>query len=173
MKNLSIRIKVIVPIVVLALVVLLSSISGMFNSKRLLKAGYDISDNCAKSIEYLMGMSANLNSIENDINNHCGADNTITKNEYKGVIDEELAKMEQNFEKFEALLLTDKEDEYYGAMKAKFEKYKESMNNVLGFSSAGDDESAKKEMDVSQRPLENYLAYKIDSLIEMILYHNC
>lgn len=60
MNNISIKMKVLIPIIILAILVLLSSGFGIINSKRLLNAGYDISDNCSKSIEYLMQMSSCL-----------------------------------------------------------------------------------------------------------------
>lgn len=131
LNNISIRIKVILPIVVLTIVILMSSIFGMVNAKGLLNAGYEISDNCSKSIELLMQMSAGLQMLENGVNNHCNADNTITKNEYKGTIDATLEKMNGYFTEFAALPATEKEQEYYGAMKQKFEDYKSCMKLVL------------------------------------------
>lgn len=166
-NNISIKMKVLIPIVVLAIVVLVSSAVGMINAKLLLNAGYEISDNCSKSIEYLMRMSACIESMENDVNSHVTADNTITKNEYKTVIKEELDNMKACFEEFEKLSLTEKEAEYYGAMKKHFERYEESIDNVLTESDAGNTDGATEAMYVSQKPLENYLAYKIDCLIEM------
>lgn len=167
LNNISIRIKVILPISVLALVILLSSAFGMLNSKRLLDAGYDISDNCSKSIEYLMQMSSVIEAIENDVNSHCNSDNTITKNEYKGTIDAELEKMRGFMDTFATLPLTEEEETYFGAMKIKFNKYVESMTDVLNKSAAGDTDAALEAMNVYQKPLENYLSYKIESLIEM------
>ena len=165
--NLSIRIKVIVPIVVLAAIVLLSSFLGMYNAKQLLNAGHEISDNCTKSIQYLMQMSSSLEAMENDMNAHCSAENVLTKNEYKNVIDEEMSHMKGYFEAFEQLPSTTEEAEYYGAMKAKFVKYEESLKSVLESSLAGDADAASEVVIVRLKPLENYLSYKIQSLIEM------
>lgn len=165
--NLSIRIKVVVPIGVLAVIVLLSSFFGMYNAKQLLNAGHEISDNCTKSIQYLMQMSSSLEAMENDMNAHCSAENVLTKNEYKNVIDEEMSNMKGYFEAFEQLPSTTEEAEYYGAMKAKFVKYEESLKSVLESSLAGDADATSEQVLVRLKPLENYLSYKIESLIEM------
>ena len=119
LNDIGIKIKVIIPISVLAFIILLSSILGMVNSKQLLNAGYDISDNCSASIVYLMEMSSGLQTLENNVNSHCNADNSITKNEYQGIINDKLSEMDTFFEGFEKLPSTDKEKEYYGAMKKK------------------------------------------------------
>lgn len=166
-ENLSIRSKVIFPISVLAAIVLLSSFFGMYNAKQLLNAGHEISDNCTKSIQYLMQMSSSLEAMENDMNAHCSADNVLTKNDYKNVIDAEMADMKGYFEAFEMLPSTEEEAEYYGAMKVKFSKYEESLKSVLDSSSAGDADAVSEAIIVQLKPLENYLSYKIESLIEM------
>ena len=62
-KNISIKIKVMLPICVLGIIVLFASVSSLVNSKRLLDAGVVISQDCSKSIELLMDMSAELESM--------------------------------------------------------------------------------------------------------------
>ena len=167
MNNISIKMKVLIPIIILAILVLLSSGFGIINSKRLLNAGYDISDNCSKSIEYLMQMSSCLSALENHVNNHVNAENTISKNDCKIIIDTDLESMQGYFDSFEQLPMTENEKIYYEAMKKNFEKYKESMKSVIASSNEGDTDTATVTKAVYQKPLENYLAFKIDSLIEM------
>ena len=63
LKNMSIKLKVMLPIAILGIAVLLAGISSLINSKRLLNAGVVISNDCSQSIELLMDMSADLESM--------------------------------------------------------------------------------------------------------------
>lgn len=63
LNQISIKVKVMLPICILGIVILLASISSLVNSKRLLQAGVVISQDCSKSIELLMDMSSELESM--------------------------------------------------------------------------------------------------------------
>ena len=63
LNQISIKVKVMLPISILGIVILLASISSLVNSKRLLQAGVVISQDCSKSIELLMDMSSELESM--------------------------------------------------------------------------------------------------------------
>lgn len=63
--------------------------------------------------------------------------------------------------------MTDREKEYFGAMTDKFSKYKDGMDQVLDASSKGDNPGAMTTINVIQKPAEDYLSKKIESLISM------
>lgn len=64
--------------VLLAIVVLLACVLSLTNSRRLLNAGVVISDDCSKSIEILMDMSLDIESMGKSMYGHCDADTSIT-----------------------------------------------------------------------------------------------
>lgn len=167
MRNLSIRWKVLFPIIVLAVVVLLSCGFGIVNSRNLMQTGYVISEECTESIELLQEMNVTLQVIGKNMYAHVQADNSTTKNDYKVTIGEQIVKMESLFAEYEKHPLTDKEKEYAGALKDKFEKYQEALNQVLEYSSKGDSEQAMIAVTVYEAPKENYIAYKLEKLIDM------
>ena len=167
LSNVSIKIKVMIPMVLLAIVVLLACVLSLTNSRRLLDAGVVISDDCSKSIEILMDMSLDIESMGKSMYGHCDADTSITKDSFATAINDKMEEMQGYFEEYEKQPLTDKEQEYFGAFVKKFGKYRDGMNAVLDASSKGDADKSIEAMNVQQKPAEDYLIKKIDSLINM------
>ena len=167
LKNMSIKLKVMLPIAILGIAVLLAGISSLINSKRLLNAGVVISNDCSQSIELLMDMSADLESMGKNMYAHCDADNSTSKNNFKNTIDSKMEDMQGYFDEYKKQPMTDREKEYLGAMTDKFSKYKDGMDQVLDASSKGDNPGAMTTINVIQKPAEDYLSKKIESLISM------
>ena len=167
MNNISIKIKVLVPIIVLSIVIFLSCGLSMMNEKNLLNTSYVISDECSKSIELLLDMQTNIEAIGKNMYAHCRAENATTKNQYGDTIKQEITAMQEYFADYEAQKLTDKEREYIGAMKKKFDKYLEGVNTVLENSMKDDLEAQRTAINVVEKPAEDYLIYKINSLINL------
>ena len=167
LNNVSIKLKVLLPISVLGMIVLLASIFSLVNSKKLLNAGKTISNDCSKSIQLLVNMSADLEAMGKNMYAHCDAENTITKNSFKESIKNEIDVMETYFKQYETKKLTGNELEYFGAMKQRFEKYKSGMEKVLKASYKGDKDGVTEAVNVIQKPAEDYIAKKISSLTEM------
>ena len=90
LNQISIKVKVMLPISILGIVILLASISSLVNSKRLLQAGVVISQDCSKSIELLMDMSSELESMGKNMYGHCDAENSISKESFATTIHEKL-----------------------------------------------------------------------------------
>ena len=97
MNNISIRIKVLVPIVILSVVIFISCGLSMINEKNLLNTSYVISDDCSKSIELLLDMQTNLEAIGKNMYAHCRAENATTKSQYGDTIKQEIANMQEYF----------------------------------------------------------------------------
>lgn len=167
LNNVSIKIKVMLPIIMLGIVVLLASIVSLTNSKRLLNAGVVISDDCSKSIELLMDMSMDIESMGKNMYGHCDADTSITKDSFEDAINEKMEEMKQYFETFAKQPLSDKEKEYFGALEKKFTKYQEGMQAVLKASSKGKSDESVEAINVQQKPAEDYIVKKINYLIDM------
>lgn len=165
--NISIKVKVMLPIVILGIVVLIACALNLSNSKRLLNAGVVISDDCSKSIEILMNVSKDLESMGKNMYGHREADNTITKDSFATAINEKISEIKGYFEEYKTQPLTEKEQEYFGALEKKFTKYEEGMSAVLDASSKGDEDKTIEAINVQQKPAEDYLVRKIDSLIDM------
>ena len=167
MNNISIRIKVLVPIVILSIVILLSNGFALLNERNLLNTSYVISDECSDNIEILMDMESTLQSIGKNMYGHCKAENATTKNEYENNIKAQISYMEELFSSYELKHLTKKEQEYVGAMRTKFDKYIEGVNEVLAGSMDEDNDAQRIAINVKQKPAEDYLNYKINRLIDM------
>lgn len=167
LNQISIKVKVMLPISILGIVILLASISSLVNSKRLLQAGVVISQDCSKSIELLMDMSSELESMGKNMYGHCDAENSISKESFATSIHEKLESMDSYFKQYKKQKKTAREKEYFGALQNRFKKYKEGMEQVLTASSKGDADGATEAINVIQKPSEDYLAKKISSLIAM------
>lgn len=137
LNQISIKVKVMLPICILGIVILLASISSLVNSKRLLQAGVVISQDCSKSIELLMDMSSELESMGKNMYGHCDAENSISKESFATSIHEKLESMDSYFKSIKTEK-TAREKEYFGALQNRFKKYKEGMEQVLTASSKGD-----------------------------------
>ncbi len=167
MNNISIRVKVLVPIVILSIVIMLSNGFALLNERNLLNTSYVISDECSDNIEILMEMESTLQSIGKNMYGHCKAENATTKNEYENNIKAQISYMEELFSSYESKHLTKKEQEYVGAMRTKFDKYIEGVNEVLAGSMDEDNDAQRIAINVKQKPAEDYLNYKINRLIDM------
>ena len=106
MRNISIKIKVLVPIIILSLVIVLACGFSMFNQKNLLNTSYVISDDCSKSIELLLDMKSNLESIGKNMYAHCKAENATTKAQFGDTIQGQIGQMEEYFSQYESTELT-------------------------------------------------------------------
>ena len=100
LNQISIKVKVMLPICILGIVILLASISSLVNSKRLLQAGVVISQDCSKSIELLMDMSSELESMGKNMYGHCDAENSISKESFATTIHEKLESMDSYLGQF-------------------------------------------------------------------------
>lgn len=100
LNQISIKVKVMLPISILGIVILLASISSLVNSKRLLQAGVVISQDCSKSIELLMDMSSELESMGKNMYGHCDAENSISKESFATSIHEKLESMDSYFKQY-------------------------------------------------------------------------
>ena len=100
LNQISIKVKVMLPICILGIVILLASISSLVNSKRLLQAGVVISQDCSKSIELLMDMSSELESMGKNMYGHCDAENSISKESFATTIHEKLESMDSYFKQY-------------------------------------------------------------------------
>lgn len=167
LNQISIKVKVMLPICILGIVVLLASVVSLVNSKRLLDAGVVISQDCSKSIELLMDMSSELESMGKNMYAHCDAENSISKDSFATTVNEKMEAMKGYFKEYREQELTDLEEEYFGAFEKRFEKYEDGMNQVLDASAKGDGDRALEVINVVQKPSEDYLAKKITSLINM------
>ena len=67
--------------------------------------------------------------------------------------------MEELFSSYESKHLTKKEQEYVGAMRTKFDKYIEGVNEVLAGSMDEDNDAQRIAINVKQKPAEDSLNY--------------
>ncbi len=167
LRNISIRIKVLVPIMTLLIIVVLACGFSMLNANNLLNAGYTISDNCADSIEIAQDIETKIHSIGKNMYGSCQTTNTTTKAEFEAKISEELKLMESLIEQYQKKELTDLEYEYIGAILKKLEKYRNGVNSVLAASMDGDEDAMLDAINVNEKPAEEYILYKLDSLVEI------
>ena len=167
MNNVSIRIKVLVPIAILSFIILLSCGSSIISQRNLLNTSYVISDDCSKSIELLLDIESSIESIGKNMYAHCKAEKSTTKALYTSNIKEQTDNMKKVLAQYKSQELTSKEKEYVGAMEKKIDKYCKGVNMVIESSLKDDDEGQLSAINVVEKPAEDYLIYKINSLINM------
>lgn len=130
LNQISIKVKVMLPICILGIVILLASISSLVNSKRLLQAGVVISQDCSKSIELLMDMSSELESMGKNMYGHCDAENSISKESFATTIHEKLESMDSYFKQYKNRK-NSAGKEYFGALQNRFKSIKKEWNRFL------------------------------------------
>jgi len=166
-NNVKIGLKVLVPIMILSIVIIIACAMSMVNAKNLLDAGYTISDDCSATIEIAQNMEATIHAIGKNMYGSCQSTNATTKTDFANTITEELAYMDELFAAYEAQPLTELEREYLGAAQKKMTKYVNGLQEVLDASMQDNSEDILRAINVDQKPAEDYLLKKFESLIGM------
>ncbi len=157
LNNLSIRFKVIIPIAVLAILLIVSSIMGLYSAKKQMNAGTDISDNYTRSITQIGDINKWITSIGKVMYAHCIA----VEDERKEFLTEEAEEIIENIEtllkEYEESLDGSEEADVYYQFKDIYATYKDGVQNVMHYNSGGWGRMSTQLIESQQAPLEQEL----------------
>lgn len=142
MKNLSLKVKVLAPIIILALMISLCSAIALINTNAMMDASKEISDKHAQSIIQVNTMSNSVRSMLRVIFAHCMAEDDATMKELVEESNTLRSKLETTMAEFEASLNEGEETELYNSFKSDYEEYIKALEEALEYSSNNEEEKA-------------------------------
>ncbi len=157
LNNLSIRFKVIIPIAVLAILLIVSSIMGLYSAKKQMNAGTDISDNYTRSITQIGDINKWITSIGKVMYAHCIAVEDERKESLTEEAEEIIANIETLLKEYEESLDGSEEADVYYQFKDIYATYKDGVQNVMHYSSGGWGRMSTQLIESQQAPLEQEL----------------
>lgn len=142
MKNLSLKVKVLAPIIILALMISLCSAIALINTDAMMDASKEISDKHAQSIIQVNTMSNSVRSMLRVIFAHCMAEDDATMKELVEESNALKSKIETTMAEFETSLDEGEETELYNSFKSDYEEYIKALEEALEYSSSNEEEKA-------------------------------
>lgn len=142
MKNLSLKVKVLAPIIILALMISLCSAIALINTNAMMDASKEISDKHAQSIIQVNTMSNSVRSMLRVIFAHCMAEDDATMKELVEESNTLRSKLETTMAEFETTLDDGEETELYNSFKSDYEEYIKALEEALEYSSNNEAEKA-------------------------------
>lgn len=132
-KNLSIRFKILIPVVILGIVVVLLGFIGFQSAGNIMKASEDISSNYVKNIEQIGKLSADFQALQKVAFSHIVADSSpgeaLLEQEAEGLLTE----IDSIFAEFVKTL--DAEDtDNFNQLKSRYEEYLAIYDQVIEYS---------------------------------------
>ena len=141
-KNLSVRVKGLFSVLLLAVLIGVMGIVSISELDRMRDASVEISDNYAESIKLLGYVSADFESLNQIIYAHCMAEDDATMNNLTKKSQTLMNNIKENCDEFEESLDEGQETENYNKFKELYNKYLTYFNQALRYSNNNEDEKA-------------------------------
>ena len=167
LNNLSIRFKVIIPIAVLAILLIVSSIMGLYSAKKQMNAGTDISDNYTRSITQIGDINKWITSIGKVMYAHCIAVEDERKESLTEEAEEIITNIETLLTEYEESLDGGEEVDVYYQFKDIYATYKDGVQNVMRYSSGGWGRMSTQLIESQQAPLEQELEELLSTMSDI------
>lgn len=167
LNNLSIRFKVIIPIAVLAILLIVSSIMGLYSAKKQMNAGTDISDNYTRSITQIGDINKWITSIGKVMYAHCIAVEDERKESLTEEAEEIITNIETLLTEYEESLDGGEEADVYYQFKDIYATYKDGVQNVMRYSSGGWGRMSTQLIESQQAPLEQELEELLSTMSDI------
>lgn len=167
LNNLSIRFKVIIPIAVLAILLIVSSIMGLYSAKKQMNAGTDISDNYTRSITQIGDINKWITSIGKVMYAHCIAVEDERKESLTEEAEEIITNIETLLTEYEECLDGGEEVDVYYQFKDIYATYKDGVQNVMRYSSGGWGRMSTQLIESQQAPLEQELEKLLSTMSDI------
>lgn len=142
MKNVSLKVKILLPIILLALMISVCSGIALVNTNAMMDASREISDNHVQSIIQVNEMSNSVRSMLRVIFAHCMAEDDATMKELVEESNTLRSKLEAAMAEFEASLDEGEETEIYNTFKSDYQEYIKVLEEALQYSTDNEDEKA-------------------------------
>lgn len=138
LNNISIRLKVLLPIFLITAMLIVSLAVSIINLNRVTAAGREISDNYAQSMKTLGDISADFESLNRIIFAHCLAKDVATRNALKDEYDQLSVQLNQTMTEFETKMVPGEEADAYQPFKESYAKYTELFQSAIKYNENGE-----------------------------------
>lgn len=165
MKNASMKVKVMLPISVLAVLLLVSALINIGNLRAMLRAGQEVSERYAESISKLGEIAKDFQSLHRVIYEHCLSDDkevmeklAVEATTLREAIQSDSIACEE--------ILTGEEAEAFQAFQEKYQEYLDVFTEAIRLSEAGRSEQVRELADGKLSTIGADMAAVLDELVE-------
>lgn len=141
-NNLGIRVKVLIPIILLAAMVVFANIVNLDNLESMMKQSNEITGNYAKNMSLIGDISKDFESMHRVIYAHCLTEDYSRKSSLTSEYQRLIMNITQTCNEFEKNLRTEKDIENYQAFNTNFQEYIKIFKEAIELSDAGEKEDA-------------------------------
>lgn len=142
-RNLSVRHKIMIPLLTLAVIILLMGVTSYNGMNNIMDASTSISGNYARCLDMVGDFNADFQKMSRIAYNHIVADDDATYRELENEVKEVFANIQSTQEQFEQLLdVGTNEEALYKQLTQAFDTYKVNFQELLTLSAGGQNAEA-------------------------------
>lgn len=155
MKNVSIVVKILLPIVLLAALLVSSIVVNTGSMKNIMEASDEVSENYATSMMLIGDISTDFEELEKIAYAHCVANSKDTMKVLESNCTAVAAELDTLFAEFELSLDEGEETEAYQEFKAKYDSFYKTLQTILELSGKDQDDQAVEMINTRLAPQGN------------------
>lgn len=138
-RNMSVRLKIMIPLVTLAVIILLMGITNYTGMNNIMEASTSISGNYARCLDMVGDFNADFQHMSRIAYNHIVADDEASYRELEKEVQEVYANIQSTQEQFQTLLdIGTNEENLYEQFTQAFVAFQEELQKVMALSVSGD-----------------------------------
>lgn len=138
-RNMSVRLKIMIPLVTLAVIILLMGITNYTGMNNIMEASTSISGNYARCLDMVGDFNADFQHMSRIAYNHIVADDEASYRELEKEVQEVYANIQSTQEQFQTLLdIGTNEENLYEQFTQAFEAFQGELQKVMALSVSGD-----------------------------------
>lgn len=165
-KNLSIKIKLLVPALLMVLCMIVMAVTNYFSFNSVMDASRKISSEYAQSISILGDMSANFESLQRVIFAHCIANDGSTKRNLTTESEKLKSEIDDQCAQLEGRLADDESRQEYQKFKEAYANYVKNFEQAIKYSNDGQSQQAVSIANSSLTNLGNQISKLMEQLID-------
>lgn len=166
LKNLSIKIKLLVPALLMVLCMIVMAVTNYFSFNSVMDASRKISSEYAQSISILGDMSANFEALQRVIFAHCIATDGSTKRNLTTESEELKSEIDDQCAQLEGRLADDESRQEYQKFKEAYTNYVKNFEQAIKYSNDGQSQQAVSIANSSLTNLGNQISKLMEQLID-------
>ena len=166
LKNLSIKIKLLVPALLMVLCMIVMAVTNYFSFNSVMDASRKISSEYAESISILGDMSANFESLQRVIFAHCIATDGSTKRNLTAESEELKSEIDDQCAQIDGRLADDESRQEYQKFKEAYANYVKNFEQAIKYSNDGQSQQAVSIANSSLTNLGNQISKLMEQLID-------
>lgn len=165
-KNLSIKIKLLVPALLMVLCMIVMAVTNYFSFNSVMDASRKISSEYAQSISILGDMSANFEALQRVIFAHCIATDGSTKRNLTTESEKLKSEIDDQCAQLEGRLADDESRQEYQKFKEAYTNYVKNFEQAIKYSNDGQSQQAVSIANSSLTNLGNQISKLMEQLID-------